>query len=169
MAGFPSILKDFALYINGFPTRHNVSEFTPPKIAEKTQDINMGMFASEVSMGLEKLTAEMVFYSLDTTFLVQWGLLNNSTGQLVSLRGYIENNQGKSSAIKIDMRGRFKSSDSGTWKRGDIATTKVECSLWQYNYMADNKPLIEIDIETDTWIISGVNQIPKLKDALGLL
>lgn len=71
MSGFPLTLKDFALYLDAFPTRHNVSEVTLPKISYKTQSLQMGTFTSETRMGLDVLTVEMTFYELTKTIIAE--------------------------------------------------------------------------------------------------
>jgi len=165
----PKVLKNFRVYIDGFDTGNNVSEITLPKITQKIEELKLGRFTLPVSMGLEKLECELTFYEISLEFFAQWGLLNNSAGQLVSFRGYQEQNEKNSNMIQIEMRGIFSEVDLGAPKRGEASTHKVVVALTQFTYRLDNLPVLVIEPLTNTFIINGVNQLAKEKEALGLI
>lgn len=164
----PSLLKDFRLYVNGFSTGNNVEEITMPKITEKLEEIKLGYFTVETDMGLEKLEAEITILGHDKNIWIQHGLLNNTTGQILTFRAYQKNNEGVVDEIMVIMRGRFTEIDFGSVKKGDKSTVKIKASLSAFTYSLNKVPYYVIEPLTNTYIIGGVNQLAKENSALGI-
>lgn len=169
MANFPKLLKGFRIYIDGYDTGASASSITLPKITQKIEEISLGSFVLPVNMGLDMLEAEVELLEQDKNTLMQWGLLNNSTGQLITFRGYQEDNTGASNDIRVDMRGIYKEYDLGQWNKGETGKIKYTLSLTQFTYTIDTVPYIVIEPLTNTFIIGGINQLTKQKQALGIL
>lgn len=164
----PKIVKNFRLYIGGNDTGVNVEEIQLPQINEKLESIQMGAIEVETSMGYEKMEAELTLLEHDYKIWMQYGTLNNTTGQLLTLRGYQDNNHGDVDEIMIMMRGRFSSLDLGTFKRADKNTYKMKISILSFTYQLNDVPYFVINPVTNTVIIGGVNMLEKQNKALGI-
>ncbi len=169
MANFPKVLKGFRVYIDGYDTGASANNIILPKITQRIEEISLGSFVLPVNMGLDLLTAEIELLEQDKSTLIQWGLLNGTTGQLITFRGYQEDNTGESNDIRIDMRGIYKEYDLGQWAKGETGKVKYIINLTQFTYTIDSVPYIVIEPLTNTFLIAGVNQLAKQKDALGIL
>ncbi|XWO13516.1 phage major tail tube protein [Candidatus Hepatincola sp. Pdp] len=169
MANFPKVLKDYRVYLDGYDTGASANSITLPKITQKIEEISLGSFVLPVTMGLELMEAEIELFEQDKNILLQWGLLNNTTGQLVTFRGYQTDNTGESNDIRVDMRGIYKEYDLGQWSKGETGKVKLNVALTQFSYTIDHIPYVVIEPLTNTFIIGGVNQLSKQKKSLGII
>lgn len=99
------------------------------------------------------------------------GALNNSSGNLISFRGFQDGDDGlvNTNSIEIQMRGIFTEYDMGSSKVGDIPAYKIKVSLQQYIYKQDGVALITIDPYTNTFMVGEKDQLLSTKKALGII
>ncbi len=165
----PKLLKDFNVLINGFSTNSTVKSIELPKITYKTQEIQTGVFTLSDNIGLENLQAVITLSEQNYNILTSLGALNNTTGQLLTFLGFQENNGGESDKIRMDMVGRFSEINHGTPTKGETTDFVLKANLQTYNYSINDTSLLQVDILTNTFIVSGINQIEKRNKALGIV
>ncbi len=164
----PAIMKDFRVYLNGNDTGANVSEIVLPKLTEKIESIKMGYFTVPTKMGLEAMETEITMYQHDFDTFIQLGLVNNTTGQIITFRGYQDNGQGRLDSVIVAMRGVFKELDLGSIKKGDMSTHKLSATLNHFSFTLNNKALIVVEPLTNTYILGDVDQLKLVNKALGI-
>jgi P2 family phage contractile tail tube protein len=165
----PKKLKNMNLLVDAYGFAGKVNEVTLPKITQKLEEHRAGGMDApvEYDMGLEKLECGFSLAEYDPAVLVLFGLtLNNSVP--VTVRGYAEDESGKSQTIVARMRGRLTEQDPGTWKPGDNAELKGKLSCTFYSLTIDGIELIHIDIPNMERRIAGVDQLKKQREALGM-
>lgn len=167
----PSILKDFAVYVDGIRYAGQVSEIELPKITIKKEDYKVGYMNIPITMGLEPMECTLTLVEQSYNMLKLMGILNNNTGNLLSFRGYQEGEAGSANnnSIEIQMKGIFTELDLGSAKRGDMPSYKYKMSVMSYTYKIDGKPLVIIDPYTNTFAVDGVDQLTATKKALGII
>lgn len=163
----PKILKNFTLFVDGVNYAGRIDEIELPKITESTEEHQAGGMDApvEIGMGLEALTASLTFSEYDAALFAHFGLV---TGEDVSVvaRG-AQSNGVETQAIVVEMRGRWKELDPGTWKRGDKAALKVAVSIRYLKYTIDGTDVVEIDTENLVRKIGGIDQMQAIRTALG--
>ena len=169
MANLPKIVKDYRVYVDGFDTGASCSSITLPKISQKVEEINIGSFSVPYLFGVEMMEAEIELYEHDKNIFLQWGLLNKSTGQLITFRGYQEDNYGKIDDIRVEMRGFYKEYDLGEMSKGETSKQKFSLNLTQFSYTLNNVPYIVVEPLTNTLMIGGINQLDKQNKSLGII
>ncbi len=167
MAELPKIIKDFRVYVNEIDTGYSIKSLQLPNIVEKTEDIELGCFTSETFMGLEKLELEFVMYDFNTALLTSWGVGNNLTGQIITFRGYQENNYGELDELKISMKARFKALENASLEKGGMGEVTIKAHPTFYTMSINNVPYIVIDTINNNYTIAGVNQLQAVNKALG--
>ena len=164
----PRKLQNFTAFVDGRGYAGLVTEVEPPKITIKTEEYRAaGMDTPiEIDMGTEKLEATLTFAEHNKELFKALGLLPG--GNLsITLRG--AGGEGSATnAITIELRGRFKELDQGSWKSGDEATVKFMVALRYYKLTIDGEDVVEIDTENMKRMIGGVDQLAGQRDALNL-
>ena len=95
--------------------------------------------------GMEKLEAEITFSEYDPELFRLFGIMDNSTVNF-TLRGGLQGT-GDAEPVVINLRGKIKELDSGSWKAGDKVTLKCMIAIFYYKLTIDRRELIEIDAE----------------------
>ena len=168
MANLPKILKDFRVYVNGLDGGANVVEIVLQKLTEKIEDIKLGHFSVGVVMGIEKLEVELSLLGHDLNMWKSHGAKNNVDGNLITFRGYQEDNNGSVDEIRIEMRGRFSEIDMGSLKKGDKSSHKIKGSLESYKYVLNGTTYYEIEPSLNRFIVDGVDMLAQQNKALGI-
>ena len=120
----------------------------------------------DVDLGMEKLEAEITFSEYDPELFRLFGIMDNSTVNF-TLRGGLQGT-GDAEPVVINLRGKIKELDSGSWKAGDKATLKCMIAIFYYKLTIDRRELIEIDAENMIRKINGVDQLSSMRQALGV-
>ena len=115
---------------------------------------------------MEKLEAEITFSEYDPELFRLFGIMDNSTVNF-TLRGGLQGT-GDAQPVVVNLRGKIKELDSGSWKAGDKATLKCMISIFYYKLTIDRRELIEIDAENMIRKINGVDQLSSMRQALGV-
>jgi len=164
----PKILKNFSAFVDGRGYAGRVDEITLPKLSIKTEEYRGGGMdvPIDIDLGMEKLEAEITFSEYDPELFRLFGIMDNSTVNF-TLRGGLQGT-GDAEPVVINLRGKIKELDSGSWKAGDKATLKCMIAIFYYKLTIDRRELIEIDSENMIRKINGVDQLSSMRQALGV-
>lgn len=164
----PKILKNFSAFVDGRGYAGRVDEITLPKLSIKTEEYRGGGMdvPIDIDLGMEKLEAEITFSEYDPELFRLFGIMDNSTVNF-TLRGGLQGT-GNAEPVVINLRGKIKELDSGSWKAGDKATLKCMIAIFYYKLTIDRRELIEIDAENMIRKINGVDQLSSMRQALGV-
>lgn len=164
----PKILKNFSAFVDGRGYAGRVDEITLPKLSIKTEEYRGGGMdvPIDIDLGMEKLEAEITFSEYDPELFRLFGIMDNSTVNF-TLRGGLQGT-GDAEPVVVNLRGKIKELDSGSWKAGDKATLKCMISIFYYKLTIDRRELIEIDAENMIRKINGVDQLSSMRQALGV-
>jgi len=164
----PKILKNFSAFVDGRGYAGRVDEITLPKLSIKTEEYRGGGMdvPIDIDLGMEKLEAEITFSEYDPELFRLFGIMDNSTVNY-TLRGGLQGT-GDAEPVVINLRGKIKELDSGSWKAGDKATLKCMIAIFYYTLTIDRRELIEIDAENMIRKINGVDQLSSMRQALGV-
>ncbi len=163
------ILKNMSLFVDGRGYAGNVEELTPPKLTMKTEEFRGGGMDApvDVEMGMEKLECEFTLTKFDKEILKLFGLAAGNVTNM-TMRGHIESDDGTTAPVVINLRGKAREIDYGTWKAGDKATLKAVVSLRYYKLTHDGEVVHEIDVPGMKRVIAGVDQLAATRANLGL-
>ncbi|MBB65749.1 MAG: phage major tail tube protein [Waddliaceae bacterium] len=164
----PKILKNFSAFVDGRGYAGRVDEITLPKLSIKNEEYRGGGMdvPIDIDLGMEKLEAEITFSEYDPELFRLFGIMDNSTVNF-TLRGGLQGT-GDAEPVVINLRGKIKELDSGSWKAGDKATLKCMIAIFYYKLTIDRRELIEIDAENMIRKINGVDQLSSMRQALGV-
>ena len=164
----PKILKNFSAFVDGRGYAGRVDEITLPKLSIKNEEYRGGGMdvPIDIDLGMEKLEAEITFSEYDPELFRLFGIMDNSTVNF-TLRGGLQG-PGDAEPVVINLRGKIKELDSGSWKAGDKATLKCMIAIFYYKLTIDRRELIEIDAENMIRKINGVDQLSSMRQALGV-
>jgi len=164
----PKILKNFSAFVDGRGYAGRVDEITLPKLTIKMEEYRAGGMdvPIDIDLGMEKLEADITFSEYDPELFRLFGIMDNSTVNF-TLRGGLQGT-GDAQPVVVNLRGKIKELDSGSWKAGDKATLKCMISIFYYKLTIDRRELIEIDAENMIRKINGVDQLSSMRQALGV-
>jgi P2 family phage contractile tail tube protein len=164
----PKILKNFSAFVDGRGYAGRVDEITLPKLTIKMEEYRAGGMdvPIDIDLGMEKLEAEITFSEYDPELFRLFGIMDNSTVNF-TLRGGLQGT-GDAQPVVVNLRGKIKELDSGSWKAGDKATLKCMISIFYYKLTIDRRELIEIDAENMIRKINGVDQLSSMRQSLGV-
>ncbi len=170
MAQYPKILKNFTAYVDGIGYAGRIEEVELPKLAVKTEEYQGGGMAApvEIDMGtMDKLEATLTFAEYDPDLYKQWGLIGKEIG--MTLRGAIQQ-PGPAAATPyvVELRGKFRELDSGSWKAGEKAQLKATIAARYYKLSIDGTAVIEIDPVNMKRVVGDTDQLADQRQALGL-
>lgn len=167
--GFPSKLKDFRHYIDGFGYAGVIAEVTLPKLALKTEDWRAGgmLGPMKIDLGLDAMEATITFGGLTDAALRQFGtgihdgVLNRFAG------AYQEDGSGTVRALEVFMLGRWHEIDMGTAKVGADTSHKAMLNVAYYRMAVDGVDWIEIDLVNGVFIVMGTDRWAQIRAAVG--
>ncbi len=164
----PRKLKKFTAWVDGTGYLGKVQELEPPKLSLKTEEYRAGGMDApvEIDMGMEKLEATATFAEYIPDLFKKFGVVEGEDVS-ITFRGAIKANGG-AEAVILEMRGRLRELDSGTWKAGDDSTLKVAIALRYYKATIAGEEVIEIDPVNMIRVIGGVDQLASERSALGI-
>ena len=163
-------VKDWNLFIDGLSYSGRVEELSLPTLTRKTEEYFAGgMLAPvELDMGMEKLEMDFTLREFNTEVLGYFG--NPAIGGINMRCSAVTFNESSvnTDSVEVVFRGRWRSLEQGTLKRGESSTLKVGVALSYYKYSQNGTPIIEIDPINYIEIINGVDRAKDRRKALGL-
>ena len=162
-------ITKFQAFVDGKSYAGTVSSFTPPVPTEKVEEVlTGGMLAPmEVSMGLEKLEASMVFESSSPDVLNLLGIVEQGAVSF-EFRGAAVDDNGTTRPVIHTCRGNIKSIDHGTFTAGEKNQTTVSMSVVYYRHSFDGRDMIEIDVQNMVFKTGGQDRLAEQRNAIGL-
>jgi len=163
------ILKNMSLFVDGRGYAGKVDEVVPPKLTLVTEEHRAGGMDApvELDMGMEKLEMDFSSAAFDVELLRLFGVAPGNEVPL-TIRGALESEDGTVTPLIINVRGKYRELDMGTWKPGEKVPLKAMVSLKYYKLTHGQDVVHEIDVEGMTRIINGVDQLEGQRSALGL-
>ena len=164
-----AVLRNVALFVDGRGYAGAVDEFSPPKLAVKTEEFRAGGMDApvEIDQGLEKLECSFKTSSIDPGLLKQWGVAQDALTPL-TLRGALQDEDGAVSAAVWHVRGRVREIDWGEWKPGEKAQVTVAVAVRWCKFEIDGETVHEIDVENMIRVVDGVDRLEAQRTALGI-
>ncbi|WP_319778453.1 phage major tail tube protein [Maridesulfovibrio sp.] len=164
----PKKLKKFTAWVSGESYLGKVPELEPPKLSLKTEEYRSGGMdvPVEIDMGMEKLEATATFAEYSPELFEKFGIVEGEDVS-ITFRGAIRANA-EADAVILEMRGRLRELDPGTWKAGDDSTLKVAIAIRYYKVTIAGSEVVEIDPVNIIRKIGGVDQLETERSALGI-
>ncbi|CCO22228.1 phage major tail tube protein [Maridesulfovibrio hydrothermalis] len=164
----PKKLKKFTAFVDGIGYLGKVQELELPKLSVKTEEYRSGGMDApvEIDMGMEKLEATATFAEYSPDLFKKFGVVEGEDVPF-TFRGAVRADA-EAEAVIIEMRGRIRELDMGTWKAGDDSTLKVSIALRYYRVTIAGTDVIEIDPVNMIRKIGGTDQLASERDALGI-
>lgn len=164
-----NIIKNMNLFVAGKGFAGKVTEVTPPKLALLMDEHKAGGMdaAVDIEMGMEKLEASFIIIDYNKDVLKLWGVADGSTIPFV-FRGVCKSDDGTVTPIILNMRGKLKDIDRGTWKPAEKAPLTFNMSLEYYKETVGGEVIYEFDIPNMKRIVGGVDQLEAERKALGI-
>lgn len=169
MIQLPKVLKNMNLFVDGRGYAGRVDEIQLPKLTLKTEEHRAGGMdvPVEIDLGMEKLEAELTISDYDPEVFKLFGLLDGASTQ-ITVRGAIQAQGEGAKPVTINLRGGWKAIEPSSWKPGDKSTLKVSVAASYYKLTIDGQELIEIDAINLVRKVGGVDQMAKVRQAIGL-
>lgn len=163
------VIKNHNLFVDGRGYAGQLREVTPPKLTLVTEEARMGGMDApvDITMGMEKLTADFTLISYDRAVLSLWGV---AEGQHVAftIREVLESHDGTTTPVVHNMRGKITELDSGTHTPGQAPGLKVTASLNYYKQTHGGRVIHEIDVDNMVRTVNGVDALSAQRRALGM-
>ncbi len=163
-----NILRNFAIYVDGFGKFGDGSECRLPKITFKTEDyLGGGMYtAVKIDQSMEALVAEFKLTSFDPQVISKVGL---APGQEKSytFRGALQSTDGTSTAAIARMLGRISDWDPAQWQVGRKIESDYKLDVFAYKLIVGNETLIEVDAFNMVFSLAGADQLADQRAAIG--
>lgn len=164
-----NMLRNFALFVNGRGLAGNCEEYTPPKLAEVTEDYKAGgMDASlKIPMGQEAMECAFTLTKFDPNVLGLWGVAPGNYVPFV-VRGALQSADGTITPVTEYTRGRIRETDAGNWQPLAKVSLKFTCDLTYYRREINGVTVTEIDVLNIIRIVNGVDVLAAIRSAIGL-
>ena len=165
----PRMLKHFNLFVDGRGYAGRVMEIELPELSIKTEEHRGGGMdiPVDIDMGMELLSCSVMMSEYNEEQFVLFGL-NGLTDVPVTLRGGLRAETQDVMPVVINLRGRWKKLELGTWKGGEKTETKFELTCTYFRYVQGGRELIEIDAVNMVRRIDGTDQLADMRAAIGL-
>ena len=165
-----NILKNCTIFVDGFGKAGDVETITLPVPSLTIEDFRNGGMDMPVGvpLGMEKLEMSFVMSALDPQLLNLFGVSPGDRKAFTVRGALVDELSGEHRAALGRVRGIIKTTDAGEWGAGEKASLTVSVdSIIYYKLEVGDDVVHEIDIETFTRIINGVDQLKLQRDALG--
>lgn len=164
------ILRRFTAFVEGYDTRLEVEDITPPLVRDLTEEVKSGAMLApmDAPLGLQKLEASMKLNSRQKELMKQAGL---APGKFISITFRVvsvSEIDGSQQNEVLVIRGRLNV-DGNTWTANSASATDYKIgSISYYQHRVDGKLLYDIDIVNCVCVVDGVDQWADLRAGLGL-
>ena len=164
-----NIIKNMNCFVDGRGYAGHVTELTPPKLTIKTDEHQAGGMDTpiQIDMGMEKIEATFILTKYDPEVLKLFGVVDSNTTRF-TFRAAAQSEDNKVTPIILEMSGKLKEIDRGTWKPAEKATTTFNIALDYYKETIDGQVIIEIDVKNMKRIINGTDRLADMRSALGM-
>ena len=164
-----NVSKNFNVFVDGKGYAGEADEFTPPKLALKTEEHRAGGMNAPVklTMGMEAMDADFTLTSVDPHTLARFGVTENASVQL-TVREALESHDGTVTPAVHSLRGKITEVDQGNKKVGEKGSQKVTLSLDYYKHTIGGVVTQEIDIVNMVHKSNGVDLLEALRTAIGI-
>lgn len=166
----PRVLKNMNAFVDGRGYAGRVETLIPPKLTRKMEEFRGGGMEAplELDMGHEKLEATLTMAEFDPDILQLWGVVDHSAVAL-QFRGATQRDSDSSvEAVVVDMRGRLREIDPGTWTPGEKASTTYAVAVSYYRLEINGQVIMEIDVPNMICTVGGVDVLAAQRAALGV-
>lgn len=159
------ILRNCTLWVDRETKLGQIGDITPPVPTEKLEEMrNSGMIKPrEVSLGFEKLEFSFKMPGVDPQVLRLFGLAPGVETPFM-ITGALIDEDGTAHSAVMNLRGRLKSANPGSWKPGEVSENDLTVAVHYYKLEVDGESLIEMD-DFDV-VIGGVSQNQGVRNAL---
>ncbi|OKH88094.1 phage major tail tube protein [Thalassospira sp. TSL5-1] len=167
----PKSIKNFNVFIDGVGYAGKAEEVVTPALERVTESYRGGAMLGEVELdlGIEAMKIEFTLAEFSTDVIKQFGIADASgIGVRLLAAAKADDADSTVDAIEISVRGRFKKSDMGSLKAGEMAKMKVEMPITYLTYSVNGDVIVEIDMINGIEKINGEDRQAKLRQALGL-
>lgn len=163
------ILKNFALFVDGFGYAGNADTVQLPTVEVVKEDYRAaGMDGSiAIDMGISAMDATFTLSSFDKNALATWGL---GEGYLVPVivRGALEDTSGNVEQVVAYMRGTIRSIAPSDFTPGQKATLVFTMDVREYKYEQGGEVIFDIDVVNSRRVIRGFDRNAAINNALGI-
>ncbi|MCX8016738.1 MAG: phage major tail tube protein [Rhodocyclaceae bacterium] len=169
MIQLPKVLKNMNLFVDGRGFAGRVDEIQLPKLTLKTEEHRAGGMDApiEIDLGMDKLEAELTISDYDPQVFKLFGLLD-AQATPITLRGAIQAQGEAAKPVVVNLRGGIKAIEPSGWKMGDKSTVKLSVAASYYKLAIDGEELIEIDAINLVRKVGGVDQMERIRQAIGV-
>lgn len=159
------------VYIDGTDFIAKAEEVDLPKVKFKFADTGgLGLYGeAELPTGLDKLEARLKFNSMYPEFVAI--AADPFTARTVIVRASKQDwtTQGmvREVPLKAELRGFFKESDSGKFKKANASEMEATMSLYYYKLEIDGNEVLEIDVFNNIYKVYGEDKLATYKNNIG--
>ncbi|MDH0657525.1 MULTISPECIES: phage major tail tube protein [Acinetobacter] len=163
------IRKNFNLFVDGKGYAGNTDEANMPELALQTEEYRAGGMDApiDITMGMEKLTADFTLNSHSKDVLSLFGIKEGSTTSF-TVREAMESFDGTVTAVVHNLTGKIVKIGQGTSKAGEAPKDKYDLSLTYYKQTIGGTVVHEIDVINMVRIINGTDVLADIRSALGM-
>jgi hypothetical protein len=166
-ATLPKVLRNFSLFIDGTTYAGRISELTLPTLSVQTEEFRAGGMDAPVAidMGMELMEAEFTLAEYDPDVIKLFGL-GIQNGTILKAKGALQQNGETAVGIITTMNGSITSFDPGSYEAGSMTEAAFTFACRTYKLIIGGETLINIDIENQTRVIGGVDQLQSIRTAI---
>ena len=163
------IRKNFNLFVDGKGFAGNTDEANMPELALQTEEYRAGGMDApiDITMGMEKLTADFTLNSHSKDVLSLFGIKEGSTTSF-TVREAMESFDGTVTPVVHNLTGKIVKISQGTSKAGEAPKDKYDLSLTYYKQTIGVTIVHEIDVINMVRIINGTDVLADIRSALGM-
>jgi P2 family phage contractile tail tube protein len=143
-----------------------VEDFTPPKIEFEMEEMRGGRFiVEEMVKGAKALTAKLTLQGVGPEIMLALGV---SVGDdiLLNVREAGQDQDGNTWFTYHTVGGKLKSLEETPLKMTEKPKTNLELSCRTYNRLENGIPVIDIDVRTQKFVLSGVDILGSARRAV---
>lgn len=168
-SGVPAILKNFAVFIDGFGQFGVASEVEVPKIIEKTEDLDNGGLGGTIKVPmkyLDVLEFNITFSSL-VPFILKQAFPADVSGTPLTLRAADQDADGKVNPIVMSVFGAFREVELGNVQVSKILGTKQKFFATSLKLTKGGDEIYDIDVVSMMWKVGGKDLMAEIRQAIG--
>lgn len=162
----PRQLKAFNIYQDGESYAGRCDTCTLPTLAFVLEDHRAGGMDGPIAieLGMEGMEVTIVVSDNDDKLFKLMGVDNTP----LVLRGGVQAQGKDPEPVVVNMRGMLVSKEDSDWQPGTKSTTTYTMRLRYFRYRQNGEQLCEIDIINMVRDFGGVDQLQKLRNAIGM-
>ena len=165
----PKIIKDAILSVDGIGYAGRVENIDWPTLARKMEEYRAGGMHGpvDIDMGGEKLEMSFEASEQDANLIKQFGVCSvNGVRLRINASAESDNPNCDGDGIEVLGTGRITEIELGSYKGGDLQTTKYTVSLASFKYSKNGEQLIDIDYANNIFVVDKVDLLAKRRENL---